>query len=105
MEENDELDVDCGHRVAFREFGSVLGLKCYDEYTSQDYWNYWIEKLLSAWRRVGLVPIPKKRPAAELIGQPKVRKNLTPITEVMFCAAIIPGGKWSGWFACLDWRR
>jgi hypothetical protein len=98
LEQNGEFDIDCAHRLAFREFGSVMGVKCHDELASSDYWNYWLEKVLSSWKKAGLVPTPKKEcrngrvpVKGEVLGQ--FRHSLMPITEVMYCAGLIPGGK------------
>ncbi|KAA8909396.1 hypothetical protein FN846DRAFT_898317 [Sphaerosporella brunnea] len=93
LEQNGEFDVDPGHRIAFREFGSVMGIKCYDDLIAQDYWHYWIAKLLAGWRKVGLVPTPKRGSAALR----SVNVQLKAITEVMFCAALIPGAFRKGW--------
>ena len=80
--------MDCGHRAAFREFGGVMGLKCYKEFDEGDYWKHWVDKVLSQWRRAGVIPIPSGR----LAQLPRVKK-LGPITGVMFAAALIPGGE------------
>ncbi|KAF8247131.1 hypothetical protein K440DRAFT_654902 [Wilcoxina mikolae CBS 423.85] len=92
-----ELSLDCGHRLAFREFGSVLGLKCYDDAKS-DYWMRWIGKLMSTWKEAGQVPTPR----SEMLELQKLGK-LAPITLVMYCAAVCPGGE----FSCLlgSWER
>jgi hypothetical protein len=85
----------CGHRLAFREFGSVMGLKCYDDAKS-DYWMRWIGKLTGAWKEAGQVPTPR----SEMLALPKMGK-LAPITLIMYCAAVCPGGEISCLFGIL----
>ena len=87
LEEDKELELAVGHRLAFREFGAVMGLKCYDDLREQDYWKFWIGKVMKVWRQAGQVPTP----SAEVATMPTLQK-LAPITLVMFCAALEPGG-------------
>lgn len=86
LDEDHELDLGIGHRLAFREFGSIMGIKCYD-LRNQDYWKFWIQKVMNTWRKAGQVPTP----TGEMVTLPKLQK-LAPITLVMFCAAVEPGG-------------
>lgn len=88
LELHGEFDNAIGYRLAFREFGTVMGVKCHDEFASQQYWRpRWINKVLFAWKAVGVVPTPK----------PRLKTTLIPITEVMYCAALVPGAFRKGW--------
>lgn len=48
----------------------------------------WIGKLTGAWKEAGQVPTPR----SEMLALPKMGK-LAPITLVMYCAAVCPGGE------------
>ncbi|GLB42655.1 hypothetical protein LshimejAT787_1201040 [Lyophyllum shimeji] len=85
-----EFDNDTRRRLAFREFGAVMGVKCHDEFAGQEYWwSRVINKVLSTWRREEVVPVPK---------QPsRMKPTLVPITNAMYSAALIPGAFRKGW--------
>jgi hypothetical protein len=89
IEEDGGLGLGAGHRIAFREFGAVMGLKCCWE-SQGAYWQMWIRQVMEAWEEEELVPTPKGN-VPEL---PKLGK-VSPITGVMYCAAINPGGKFA----------
>ncbi|GLB44120.1 hypothetical protein LshimejAT787_1600500 [Lyophyllum shimeji] len=90
LEEYGEFDNPPGYRLAFREFGSVMGVKCHDELATEPYWRpRWINKVLEAWKTAGQVPVPKK--------DSRLKSTLAPITEVMYSAALIPGAFRKGW--------
>lgn len=86
--------IDCGYfeagikrRLAFREFGTVLGIRCalYEE----PGWDREAEKIIGTWEDAGVVPEPKD----EAAGNANASADLAPITLVMYAAALDPGGK------------
>ncbi|GLB43499.1 hypothetical protein LshimejAT787_1400110 [Lyophyllum shimeji] len=88
LEIQGEFENAVGFRLAFREFGTVMGVKCHDEFASQPFWGRrWINKVLYSWKVIGVVPTPK----------PRIRTSLIPITEVMYSAALLPGAFRKGW--------
>lgn len=75
-------------RLAFREFGLALGLRC--GLVPRD--KKWVEKaasVVTAWENAGLVPEMKAKNEAGL----NAEEDLLPITNVMYAAALIPGGE------------
>lgn len=73
------------HRLAFREFGACLGIKCYEE---------GLESLMDG---VQTVMDVWERKMIEEGGEDEVDQDLRPINLVMYAAALIPGGKCSLW--------
>lgn len=98
LEEDNQLELGVGHRLAFREFGAIMGIKCYEDLRDQDYWKFWIQKIMKVWRQAGQVPTP----TGEMVTLPNLQK-LAPITLVMFCAALEPGGELSLDIICCRW--
>ncbi|KUI72949.1 hypothetical protein VM1G_08256 [Cytospora mali] len=76
------FDRDIERRLAFREFGTALGIRCQCE--DQDGWVDRADTITTMWRDAGL-----------LEGGWKSRVNtdhdLAPITLVMYAAALVPG--------------
>ena len=63
------------HRLAFREFGTCMGIRCHDRGKE---WMERYEGIMSTWEKADLM---KSTP-----------KQLQVITMVMFASALIPGG-------------
>jgi hypothetical protein len=63
------------YRLAFREFGTCMGIRCHDR--GQE-WIERYERIMSIWDKPDLM---KSTP-----------KQLQAITMVMFASALIPGG-------------
>lgn len=86
--------VDCGYfeagikrRLAFREFGTVLGIRC--ALHEEPGWDREAEKIIATWEDAGVVPEPKDKAT----GNANASADLAPITLVMYAAALDPGGK------------
>ncbi|KAI0631272.1 hypothetical protein C8Q77DRAFT_1219398 [Trametes polyzona] len=86
-EEDGYFDVPTRYRLAFREFGTCLGVRCLVANTGADagekekaYWEALTARVLDAWR-----PTVDREP-------PSVPEKLQPITMVMYAAAMFPGG-------------
>ncbi|KAI9065229.1 hypothetical protein FKP32DRAFT_507509 [Trametes sanguinea] len=89
-EEEKYFDAPTRYRLAFREFGTCLGVRCLvaklaggtgkAEADEKTYWEAFIERLLRSWS-----PSVDQEP-------PLVREKLKPITMTMYAAALIPGG-------------
>lgn len=78
---------DTHRRLAFREFGMVLGIRCALGHESD--WESKAEGIVRSWEEEGVVPQPRQ-------GEPVPRRNsgdLGPITAVMYAAALEPGGE------------
>lgn len=73
-------------RLAFREFGTVMGMRCAMEVGQ---WDEKVERITGAWERAGVVPTPDESGAAGM----NAEDELVPITLVMYAAALIPGGE------------
>ncbi|KAK7746264.1 hypothetical protein SLS53_002223 [Cytospora paraplurivora] len=77
------FDRDIERRLAFREFGTALGIHC-QRAVEDDEWTERADKITTMWRDAGL-----------LEGSWRSRANtdhdLAPITLVMYAAALIPG--------------
>ncbi|EJU02109.1 hypothetical protein DACRYDRAFT_115900 [Dacryopinax primogenitus] len=73
------------HRLAFREFGTCLGIQCHEDTT----WQERARSIVAFWEGQGQVPEP---PAQQSGGK------LTPITCVMYAAALCPGAFRKGYF-------
>ncbi|KAF2403900.1 hypothetical protein EJ06DRAFT_527492 [Trichodelitschia bisporula] len=72
------------HRLAFREFGECLGIKC--ALMGAKKWDERAEDILEEWEVAGAVPSPKNGAAGM-----NTEESLQPITCVMYAAALIPG--------------
>jgi len=68
------------YRLAFREFGTCLGIRCYEV---EEEWETFARKLALQWEVIGIVPKPIKKVL--------VKEELEPITLVMYCSALFPG--------------
>lgn len=84
------LDEPTAYRLAFREFGTCVGLKCYLErhrttLVSDDvqYWEANMDKILATWDagRGDLVPLART----------STPEKMVPITLVMYASALVPG--------------
>ena len=82
------FDRNTEKRLAFREFGTALGMRCG---SGGDDWERRAEQLTTTWEKAGLVPIPEKGNAAGM----NAEDDLLPITETMYAAGMIPGGGFS----------
>jgi len=69
-------------RLAFREFGTVLGVKCA---LGRDLASK-AEAIIKDWEAEGVVPVP-----TSAVQNSNATANLYPITAVMYAAALIPG--------------
>ena len=81
------LDRSMKYRLAFREFGTALGLRCMAEQEVEkeravDLRAY-SEQILNVWRPV----------MEASLSEDATPEDLRPITRVMYAAALIPGGK------------
>lgn len=89
LKELDEVElntsISLSHRLAFREFGTVLGIKCNDMEPDEHTMRNRADEIINTWEAYGLVPKPKR----EL---KRREQELMPITEVMYAAALFPGG-------------
>jgi hypothetical protein len=79
--------ISLSHRLAFREFGTALGIKCNTFNEPEDALKNRAEEIINTWEAYGLVPIPKKQ-------LNKNEEQLASITEVMYAAALWPGGEY-----------
>ncbi|KZT07084.1 uncharacterized protein LAESUDRAFT_758888 [Laetiporus sulphureus 93-53] len=87
------FDEPVAYRLAFREFGTCMGIQCHLERHGGNaapresrYWEDCLEKVLSTWEpRVNASP-------------PATREKLVPITMVMYCSALVPGAFAKGFF-------
>jgi hypothetical protein len=75
-------------RLAFREFGTCMGLQCESEQTGEKEravdFKSWSDAIIVAWD-------PYMELSASVALTPA---DLRPITRVMYASALIPGGKW-----------
>lgn len=72
------LDVPITQRMAFREFGTCLGINVHPTHDLDPI----AKQIVAAWEKAGRVPIPIKNPEWE---------SLEPIDLVMYAAALCPG--------------
>ncbi|OJD31658.1 uncharacterized protein BKCO1_45000100 [Diplodia corticola] len=84
--DSDYFKAGLRRRLAFREFGTALGIRCalFDE----DGWGAEAERVIGAWEDAGIVP----EPTGEAMGNANASTDLAPITLVMYAAALEPGG-------------
>ncbi|KEF60936.1 uncharacterized protein A1O9_02500 [Exophiala aquamarina CBS 119918] len=77
-----------GQRLAFREFGTALGVRCLLSTDSQappgSELGELPQRICKTWEEVGLVPVPTSQ-------QKETMAELMPITAVMYAAALFPG--------------
>jgi hypothetical protein len=79
------------HRLAFREFGTAMGVRCHHEARSGSDWDDRAGQIVAVWEAHGLPDKPTGVP-----------EKLCPITLVMYAAAIMPGGaKTTNLFQCI----
>lgn len=82
FEDEHHLEQALEYRLAFREFGTCLGIKCYYREGSQGIESEELlaraEEIITAWEKYieGSTP-----------------EDLKPITRVMYATALIPGGE------------
>ncbi|KAJ9646616.1 hypothetical protein H2199_002665 [Coniosporium tulheliwenetii] len=72
-------------RLAFREFGTAMGMRCAME---GEEWDGKAERITRAWEKAGVVPTPDGNSGAAGMN---AEDDLLPITLVMYAAALIPG--------------
>ena len=90
VEEEKYFDAPARFRLAFREFGTCLGVQCHCTAAAEGsaagkektYWDQLVEKIVTTW-----APSLEKDPAA-------VKLKLQPITMTMYATALDPGGKY-----------
>lgn len=75
-------------RLAFREFGTALGMRCGSD---RDDWERRAGQLTTTWEKAGLVLIPEKGNAAGV----NAEDDLLSITETMYAAGLISGGEFN----------
>jgi hypothetical protein len=81
------FDSPIRRRLAFREFGTCLGIRCG---ISEKRWDDRAEKITSTWESAGTVPTPDENVHA--VAGRNAAEDLLPITLVMYAAALNPGG-------------
>lgn len=74
-------------KLAFRDFGLALGMRC-GLACRDGLWTARANELVENWEAAGLVPELRDENEAGMNAQP----DLTPISCVMYAAAVIPGG-------------
>lgn len=109
---DDYFDLPLRYRLAFREFGTVLGIRCLNQCNlipgdilaspshppdevirrrrdSQMHVDFCAlaRNTIAAWESVGVVPSPT--------ADASIEKDLVPITCVMYAASLWPGGEFS----------
>ncbi|KAI0676317.1 hypothetical protein C8Q78DRAFT_1065189 [Trametes maxima] len=94
-EEEGYFDAPTRYRLAFRELGTCLGVRCLvakldgadgSAAAEKAHWEEFVEKVLATW-------------ASSVEGDPQlVPEKLQPITMVMFAAALFPGAFVKGFF-------
>ena len=67
-------------RMAFRDFGTAMGIRCYDYKSSSAIWEALAERIVETWDEGD--DLLESTPA-----------ELQPITMMMYAAALEPGGK------------
>ncbi|KAJ5678965.1 hypothetical protein N7462_007209 [Penicillium macrosclerotiorum] len=92
FEINQYLERNIKFRLAFREFGTCLGLQCQSEQTTEKDraidLKTWSDAIVAAWD-----------PYMELsISEGLTPEDLRPITRVMYASALIPGAFCAGYF-------
>jgi hypothetical protein len=73
FEKNGYLQLSMRYRLAFRDFGGCLGIGCYG---GDDSLQSWAAEIVSSWEK----------------HMSQTPGDLKPITQVMYAAALIPGG-------------
>ncbi|TFY60967.1 hypothetical protein EVJ58_g4817 [Rhodofomes roseus] len=90
--EDGYYDQSRAYRLAFREFGTGLGIRCHTETRQKELspeeenWDAYMEQILSVWEP-DLESGPTHTPA-----------SLVPITLVMYSSAVMPGAFHKGFF-------
>ncbi|KZF19261.1 hypothetical protein L228DRAFT_241921 [Xylona heveae TC161] len=87
--EQDYFEVPTRYRLAFREFGTCLGIRSHNLGPG---WDARARQITSAWERAKLVPDPAEEHKSGLMNK------LLPITLVMYATALYPGGFRKGFF-------
>ena len=76
FEKDGYLQLSTRYRLAFRDFGTCLGVGCYG---NDDYLQDWVGEIISFWEK----------------HMSQTAGDLRPITQVMYAAALIPGGQFT----------
>ena len=101
--EVDELAVEdryfehpVNHRLAFREFGTCMGVGCVaDVEVIQDRRLPSLRaQIIRQWENAGVGHQPVDVGLAAAVRKAVQRQGLKPITMVMYAAAVLPGGAW-----------
>ena len=79
------------HRLAFREFGTCLGIKCALSVSTEfdEDLDALADEILDRWEQSGVGP-----KGDDVTNDALQRQGLRPITKVMYAAALIPGGQY-----------
>ncbi|KAF2136404.1 uncharacterized protein K452DRAFT_322454 [Aplosporella prunicola CBS 121167] len=85
------FDASVRRRLAFREFGTCLGIGCA---TEGEEWAVEARNIVDGWEKAGVAPVPVEDGSAGLNAEP----DLLPITLVMYAAALDPGAFKSDFF-------
>lgn len=80
------LEVPIAQRLAFREFGTCLGISVYPTHDLQPV----ASQIIAAWKEASRVPIPTRIPELE---------SLEPIDLVMYATATCPGAFQKGYLS------
>lgn len=79
------FDRDIERRLAFREFGTALGIQCQCAAGDEE-WAERADRITTMWRDAGLLE-------GSWSSRANTDHDLAPITFVMYAAALIPGGR------------
>jgi hypothetical protein len=80
------------HRLAFRDFGLALGMRC-GLARGDEKWTERADSIVESWEEAGLVPELRDGNDAGM----NAEADLTPISCVMYSAAVIPGSTFPLW--------
>jgi len=88
--EDHYFELPLAHRLAFREYGTCLGINCAGETpTGADtQLDSIASDIITMWEKAG---IGAAEPPDSAVGAKLQRQGLRPITQVMYAAAILPG--------------
>jgi hypothetical protein len=88
------FDAPTRRRLAFREFGTCLGIRCGAELAAsekeRELWERRADSITQQWESAGIVPVPDE---TTRLTSHNSADHLMPITLVMYAAALIPGGE------------
>lgn len=87
------LDRNVRYRLAFREFGTAIGLQCHLQQTRQKAAPADLKAIADAIIAAWEPQMDLTRPADSTDPADLTPDDLRPITRVMYASALIPGGK------------